>query len=132
MSNASGIKVKGYKSTIQALQAIGVPAAEIKQAGSDAGEIVASTSRTLVPVRSGKLLRSIKVNKALKNVVISAGNNTTIPYAKPIHFGWFKRNIKPQPFFSKALGITREDVYKQYYRRIEALLAFYSSKGTDE
>ncbi len=66
MSNASGIKVKGYKAGIKALQAIGVPNDEIKSAGKQAGEVVAREARTLVPVRTGKLRNSIKVNNALR------------------------------------------------------------------
>ncbi len=132
MSNASGIKVKGYKAGIKALQEIGVPAAELKAAGSQAGEVVAREARTLVPVRTGKLRNSIRVSKALTKVSVSAGNNGKIPYANPIHWGWFKRNIKPQPFFIKALGITRDEVYRNYYRTLDTLIAFHSTKGTEE
>jgi len=132
MSNASGIKVKGFKASIQALQAIGVPEAEIKAAGSQAGEIVAREARTLVPVRTGALRNTIKVSKALRSVSVRAGNNGKVPYANPIHWGWFKRNIKPQPFFIKALGITRDEVYKNYYRTLDTLIAFNSTKGTEE
>lgn len=132
MSNTSGIKVKGLKSSIKALQAIGVDAAEIKQAGNDAGEIVAREARNLAPVRSGRLRSTIRTSKALNRVTVSAGNNGKVPYANPIHWGWFKRNIKPQPFFIKALGITREEVYQNYYRSINRLIETNSTKGTDE
>jgi HK97 gp10 family phage protein len=132
MSNTSGIKVKGLRSSIKALQAIGVDAAEIKQAGNDAGEIVAREARNLVPVRSGNLRNSIRTSKALNKVSVSAGNNGKVPYANPIHWGWFKRNIKPQPFFIKALGITRDEVYQNYYRSINRLIDTNSTKGTDE
>lgn len=132
MSNASGIKVKGFRAGIQALQAIGVPDAEIKAAGSQAGEVVAREARTLVPVRTGALRNTIKVTKALRSVSVRAGNNGKVPYANPIHWGWFKRNIKPQPFFIKALGITRDEVYRNYYRTLDTLIAFHSTKGTEE
>lgn len=132
MSDASGIKVKGLKSSIKALQAIGVDAAEIKAAGNEAGEIVARQARELVPVRSGRLLATIRTSKALNKVSVSAGNNGKVPYAGPIHWGWFKRNIRPQPFFVKALGITRDEVYQNYYRSIDRLIETNSTKGTDE
>jgi hypothetical protein len=132
MSNASGIKVKGYRAGIKALQAIGVPDSEIKAAGSQAGEIVAREARSLVPVRTGALRNTIKVSKALRSVSVRAGNNGKVPYANPIHWGWFKRNIKPQPFFIKALGITRDEVYQNYYRTLDTLIAFNSTKGTEE
>jgi hypothetical protein len=129
MAEPAGVKVKGYKQAIKALQAIGVPAAEIKAAGSEAGELVAGQARLLAPVRSGRLRNSIRVSKALNKVSVSAGNNKSIPYANPIHWGWFKRNIKPQPFFVKALGITRDEVYRNYYRSLDKLIATNSTKG---
>jgi HK97 gp10 family phage protein len=132
MSNTSGIKVKGLRSSIKALQAIGVDAAEIKAAGNEAGEIVAREARNLVPVRTGALRNSIRTSKALNRVSVSAGNNGRVKYANPIHWGWFKRNIKPQPFFVKALGITRNEVYQNYYRSINKLITTNSTKGTDE
>lgn len=128
----TGIKVKGLRASIKALQEIGVPRDAIKQAGSEAGEIVAAQARTLVPVRSGKLRNSIRVSKALSKVSVSAGNNTKVPYANPIHWGWFKRNIKPQPFFIKSLGITRDEVYRNYYAKLNTLIANNSTKGTEE
>jgi HK97 gp10 family phage protein len=132
MSNTSGIKVKGLRSSIKALQAIGVDAKDIKSAGNEAGEIVAREARTLAPVRTGALRNTIRTSKALNRVSVSAGNNGRVPYANPIHWGWFKRNIKPQPFFVKALGITRDEVYQNYYRSITRLIQTNSTKGTDE
>jgi hypothetical protein len=129
MAEPAGVKVKGYKQAIKALQAIGVPAAEIKAAGSEAGELVANEARGLVPVKTGALRNSIRVSKALTKVTVSAGNNRSIPYANPIHWGWFKRNIRPQAFFVKALGITRDEVYRNYYRSLDRLIETNSTKG---
>jgi hypothetical protein len=65
--------------------------------------------------------------------LISAGNNSSIPYANPIHFGWYydknnfvKKNILPNPFFAKALGLTRNEVYKTYFININKLFNKYS------
>jgi hypothetical protein len=129
MAEPAGIKVAGFKQAVKALQAIGVPVAEIKAAGSEAGELVAGQARLLAPVRTGRLRNSIRVSKALNRVSVSAGNNKSVPYANPIHWGWFKRNIKPQPFFVKALGITRDEVYQNYYRSLDKLIASKSTKG---
>ena len=129
MNEPTGIKVKGYKQAIKALQAIGVPASEIKAAGTQSGELVANQARELVPVRTGALRNSIRVSRALNRVSVSAGNNKRVPYANPIHWGWFRRNIKPQPFFIKALGLTRDAVYQNYYRSLDKLIASKSTKG---
>jgi len=131
---ANGIKVKGFNQAVRALRDLGVPDNEIKDSAQEAGNIVADEARTLVPVRTGRLRDSIRVNRSLRKVVVSAGNNrsskSAVPYANPIHWGWFKRNIKPQPFFVRALGITRDDVYRAYYDNMAKLVAKQNAKGT--
>jgi hypothetical protein len=128
----TGIKVEGLRDALAALKAVGTPTAEVSAAAQQAGEIVANMSRSLVPVRSGRLRATIKSRKQARKVLISAGNNTTVPYANPIHFGWYydknnfiKKNILPNPFFSKALGITRKEVYETYFININKLFNKY-------
>jgi hypothetical protein len=132
MAGVDGIKVQGLQDALKALKAIGTPTAEVSAAAQQAGEIVASMSRSLVPVRSGKLRATIKSKKQARKVLVSAGNNTTVPYANPIHWGWYydknnfvKKNIMPNPFFAKALGLTRQEVYETYFTNINKLFNKY-------
>jgi hypothetical protein len=129
----SGIKVTNLREINKALKAVGAPNEEIKKAGKESGELVASEARGLVPVRSGALRNSIRVGATARGkITVSAGNNrkskSGVPYANPIHWGWFKRNIKPQPFFVKALGYTRAEVYDNYFKQIEKLILTESAK----
>jgi hypothetical protein len=137
MAGVDGIKVQGLNEALRALKAIGTPTAEVQAAAQQAGEIVASMSRTLVPVKSGKLRSTIKARKQARKVLVSAGNNSTVPYANPIHWGWYydknnfvKKNIMPQPFFAKALGLTRQQVYETYFTNINKLLNKYYKNYT--
>ena len=130
----SGIKVTNLREINKALKAIGAPNEEIKKAGKDSGELVASEARGLVPVRTGALRNSIRVSATARGkITVLAGNNrkskSGVPYANPIHWGWFKRNIKPQPFFVKALGYTRAEVYENYFKQIENLIKKESLKA---
>jgi hypothetical protein len=132
MAGVDGIKVQGLNEALKVLRSIGTPTAEVSAAAQEAGEIVASMSRTLVPVRSGKLRATIKSRKQARKVLVSAGNNKTVPYANPIHWGWYydknnfvKKNIMPNPFFAKALGLTRKEVYETYFRNINKLVNKY-------
>ena len=132
---ADGIKVVGLNEAIRSLRAIGVPSKEIGEASQEAGELVADSARSLVPVRSGRLRATIKAKKIARKVVVSAGNNTTVPYANPIHFGWNydrvnlqAKNIRPRPFFSNALTRTRTQVYRIFFDNIEKLFQKYSNK----
>jgi HK97 gp10 family phage protein len=132
---ANGVKVVGLNEAIRALRAIGVPSATIGAASQESGEIVAGVARTLVPVRTGRLRATIKAKKQSRKVVVSAGNNTTVPYANPIHFGWNydkknlqQKNIRPRPFFSNAISRTREQVYKAFFDNMEKLFKEYSNR----
>ena len=132
---ADGIKVAGLNEAIRALRAIGVPSKEIGLASQEAGELVAGSARSLVPVGSGRLRESIKAKRIARKVVVSAGNNTSIPYANPIHFGWNydrvnlqPKNIRPRPFFSNALSRTRPQVYRIFFDNIEKLFQKYSNR----
>ncbi|CAB4142593.1 hypothetical protein UFOVP437_24 [uncultured Caudovirales phage] len=129
----SGIKVVGLNEAIRALRAIGVPSKEIGQASFESGEIVANMARTLVPVKNGNLRETIKAKKIARKVVVSAGNNSKVPYANPIHWGWNydrvnlqQKNIRPRPFFSNALSRTRKQVYQVFFKNIDNLLQKYS------
>ena len=132
MAGVDGIKVQGLDEALKALKAIGTPIAEVQAAAQQAGEIVAAQSRSLVPVRSGKLRSTIRSKKQARKVLVSAGNNKSVPYANPIHWGWYydknnfvKKNIMPQPFFAKALGLTRKQVYETYFTNINKLFNKY-------
>jgi HK97 gp10 family phage protein len=132
---ADGIKVVGLNEAIRNLRAMGVPSAEIGLASQEAGEVVANRARSLVPVRTGALRATIKSKKIARKVVVSAGNNTKVPYANPIHFGWNydkvnlqPKNIRPRPFFSNALTSTRKQVYEIFFDNIEKLLKKYSNR----
>lgn len=134
MAEQAGIKVLNLKQITKALQAVGVPNDAIKAAGRESAESVMGEARKLVPVRSGKLRDSIRLaSNARGRVTIQAGNNRSsrsgVPYANPIHWGWFKRNIKPQPFFVKALGLTRGEVYDRYMKNMEKLILEESRKS---
>jgi HK97 gp10 family phage protein len=135
MVEPSNIKVTGLNEAVRALRVIGVPSAEIGMASQEAGEIVASRARTLVPVRTGRLRATIKARKVARKVVLSAGNNRSVPYANPIHWGWNydrvnlqQKNIRPRPFFTNALRTTREQVYKTFFDSMERLFQKYSNK----
>jgi hypothetical protein len=131
MAGVDGIKVQGLNQALRALKAIGTPVEEVQAAAQQAGEIVASQSRSLVPVKSGKLRETIKSRKQARKVLVSAGRKG-VPYANPIHWGWYydrnnfvKKNIKPNPFFAKALGLTRKEVYETYFININKLFNKY-------
>ena len=134
MAVQPGVKVTNLREINKALAAIGVPKEAVKDAGKESGELVANEARALVPVRTGNLRNSIRVGATARGkITVLAGNNRTsksaVPYANPIHWGWFKRHIKPQPFFVKALGYTRKEIYDNYFKQMEKLILEETAKA---
>lgn len=121
------IRVSGLNRTIRALKDIGVPASEIAAAGKDAAELVAGEARTLVPVRTGKLKGSIRTATQQRKAIVRAGG-ARVPYANPIHWGWFKRGIKPNQFFSRAITPQIDKIYKSYFDSLQRLLDKYKGR----
>lgn len=118
------IRVSGLNQAIRALKDVGVPASEIAAAGKDAAEIVAGEARTLVPVRTGALKGSIRTANQQRKAIVRAGG-ARVPYANPIHWGWFRRGIKPNQFFSRAIAGNIEKIYEKYFDSLNRLLAKY-------
>jgi hypothetical protein len=133
MAVQPGVKVTNLREINKALAAIGVPKEAVKNAGKESGELVANEARSLVPVRTGNLRNSIRVGATARGkITVLAGNNRTsksaVPYANPIHWGWGKRNIRPQPFFVRALGYTRSEIYDNYFKQMEKLILEETAK----
>ena len=99
---------------------------ELKQLHRAIADDVAGTAKTLVPVRSGRLKASIRGAGLQTRALVRAGNNrksaSGVPYAHPIHFGWSRRHIKPQPFLYEALDERRQEVIGAYNKQVNDLI----------
>lgn len=109
------IEIEGLHKLRRALIKLDDAAREdFKQAGYQAAEIVVNEAKRLVPVRSGKLGKTIRAHKVVSGAKVSAGR-TTVPYAGAIHFGWARRNIRPNPFLYDAADNRVNDVMNEYF-----------------
>lgn len=141
------IKVEGLKQTIKQLEALGASKAEIVAVNVKAAQTVADAARPNVPIydgtrntktgkryyykTGGALKRSLRVAKTKGYAAIRMGG-TRVPYANPIHWGWFydknnfvDKNILPNRFLKKALDANYLRVISDYDKDIQALLDKY-------
>lgn len=125
---SGSIKVEGLQQTIRQLQALGADKGEIQNANYEAAQTLINQARPLVPVQSGRLRSTLRAGRGTMFAVARAGSNA-VPYANPIHWGWFRdkntgvnRNVLPQPFFSKALGYTYQQIIDDYNRNMQNLV----------
>ena len=115
------LQIKGLPELNRALDAIGAPVEAIKNANKESGALVAKEARLIAPSRTGALRRTIRVADIKTSVRIRAGM-ARVPYANPIHWGWFKRGIKPNPFFSRVLGWNREEILATCKKQMDKLI----------
>jgi hypothetical protein len=138
-ATASGrIDVEGLKQLNRDLKSLEVDRAEIIQSNVDAAETLIKAAIPLVPTLTGALRSTLKPAK-VQNFAEARGGSARVPYANPIHWGWSivgprhkgtltpgtVRNIEPQPFFSKALGYTKDEIIANYERDMQNLINKY-------
>lgn len=130
------IRVEGLRETIKGLEALGADKKELENAGYEAAMTLIKEATPLVPVRSGRLRNTLKPSRTKFGATAQAGTGKRVPYANPIHWGWFvdkntgvRRNVLPQPFFSKALGYSYERIIAQYNENMQQLIYKYLGKG---
>lgn len=125
------VEVEGLKELTRNLSLLAADETGINQANYRAATTLLQTAKPMVPVRSGKLANSLKAGKAKRYAEVRAGS-ARVPYAAPIHFGWFydkeyfiQKNIRPNPFFYRALGLVYDDIIAKYNDDMEALIKKY-------
>lgn len=131
------IKVEGLKETIRDLQALGVEKQAFVDINLEAAQILMAAASPLIPVRSGKLAGTMRASKTVQYAQVSLGR-ASVPYAAPIHYGWFydrnnfiKKNIKPNPFLSKALAQNYDEIIKRYNESVQKVLNRFNVGDTE-
>lgn len=120
---ARAIKVEGLKELQRDLRRAQNKdtAKAIREAGKAAAKIVADDASSKAPRVSGRLAGSIKPQAQSTSARVKAGSASRVPYAGPIHFGWGRRNIEPNPFLYDALGDKWAEVYEAYEENLESI-----------
>jgi hypothetical protein len=115
------IEVEGADELRRALKEAGDQSKDLNKANKAAGEVVVVEARTIVPVLSGALSRSIKASAGKTKASVKAGGS--LAYGAVIHFGWPAHGIEPQPFLYDALDARRGEVVKVYEERMAEIVA---------
>lgn len=126
------IKVEGLREAIKDLQALGAEKSEFVEINLEAAEILMLAARPLIPVRTGNLANSMRASKTANYAQIAIGK-AKVPYAGPVHWGWFydrknfiEKNIKPALFMPRALKANFERIMAHYDSAMQRLLNKYN------
>tara|TARA_R110002110_G_scaffold315863_1_gene528886 strand:+ start:70 stop:525 length:456 start_codon:yes stop_codon:yes gene_type:complete len=126
MIGESAMSITGGRKLRKAFKDAGDDLSDLKALHKRLADDVAGTAKTKVPVRTGALKASIRGFGGKAKAEVRSGNNrkslSGVPYAGPIHFGWARRNITPQPFLYEALDDRRQDVIDSYNAEIRHMI----------
>lgn len=125
-----GVRVDGARELRRALRAAGLDLKDdIKAAHKDVASVVVERARVLCPVApatmsSAKpgLLRDSLRTGATQTAAIGRAGGKRVPYGPPIHWGWFKRNIKPNLFLTRAASETEPAWVAEYEEKFDGIL----------
>jgi hypothetical protein len=120
------VNIDGGRKLRKAFKDAGDDMSDLKDLHRRLADDVAGTAKTKVPVRSSRLKDSIRGSGTKTAARVRAGNNrktaSGVPYAAPIHFGWGRRGIRPQPFLYEALDSRRQEVVDAYNTEVRTII----------
>ena len=116
------VGVAGARELRRTLKAAGDDLEDLKAVNATIARYVALRAAAMAPRRSGTLAGSVRGNQAKTMARVAAGG-ARVPYAGPIHWGWPRRHIRPQPFLVDAAHVTEPTWTKYYLREIERIVA---------
>lgn len=124
MSEITGVRVRGLRKAIRALEKAGADAGEMRELMHEIGEITASRARQLAPVgESHRLKDSIRAGRGKTKAVVRAGyERKSMPYGGVVHYGWPARNIAPDRFMVEAMDQTRGECIARLDEGISRIL----------
>ena len=120
------VTVTGGRQLRKAFKEAGEDMSDLKALHKRLADDVAGTAKTKVPVRTGALKNSIRGFGGTAKAAVRAGNNrksrTGVPYAAPVHYGWGRRGIRPQPCLYEALDDRRQSVIDAYNDEVRRMI----------
>lgn len=113
------VKVDGARKLRAELRRAGISLDDLKDANARVADYVAQQARTRAPRRTGRLAASLRGNRAQARAVVSAPR---VIYGPPIHWGWPRRNIRPNPWIYETAQNTEAQWLPMYEQAISAVI----------
>lgn len=121
MAAKAAVQVEGAAEFRKAMRHMQRDLKDLSKVHKAAAQPVYDRAKDIVPRVSGMLGRSIRVSATTTRATIRAGGRG-VPYAGPIHYGWRRRNIEPQPFLTDAIADSRSQVVDIYESHVGDLV----------
>ncbi|WP_314148238.1 HK97 gp10 family phage protein [uncultured Leifsonia sp.] len=115
-------EVRGGRQLRKSLRTAGDDLADLKDVHKQAAAIAADRAADRAPRRSGRLAATIRAAGTKTAGIVRVGNNTRVPYAPVIHWGWKRRHITANPFASRGAQESEPRWLPLYERYVDTTL----------
>lgn len=116
-----GVEIDGLNGAIRALRSLGVEVNDLKTVFGAIAREGRDTMAGFAPVRSGRLVRSLKPNRA-QNKAIVRGGGARVPYAGAVQWGWGHGNTEFK-HGKYATGIRGSFAGAHFFEKTDAVMA---------
>ena len=103
---------------------------ELKTANRDAADVVAYEAQTIVPVKTGRTLESIRASGTQAAGIVRAGR-ASLPGVGPVHFGWPAHGIEPNTYLYDAADARVDEVLTKYQAAIDRIADRITTPGAN-
>lgn len=117
----AAVRVEGVSRLVRTMRAAEVDVDELKEVTAAAGVLAAASIRPLVPVLTGRLVGSLRPNRAARKSTVAVGR-ASLPYGPPVHWGWPAHGIEPHEFGPEGLKRAEPAITRLYLEGIEQIL----------
>lgn len=94
---------------------------ELREIHLRAAEPVARRAKATGPRRSGRLVGTVRALASQRDARVVVGR-ASVPYTRPIYWGWPKRNIAPNRFVDRAADDLASRVGRQYEKEVDVFV----------
>lgn len=123
---ASGsVQVDGVKRLRSTLKRAGGDLTDFRDLNRRAAGVVqpvAVTGSPLGPGTAGHIRDTVRIGATKTAAIVRVGNNGRFPYANPIHWGWVRRGIRPNPWVSAAAQQTEPTWTEIYFAGLRVII----------
>jgi phage gpG-like protein len=118
MADRPQVRIEGLDRFLRTMGQATDELANLEDAATATGDLVAAEAGRRAPRRTGRLSSSIVAGVGPNQTVVGSD----LVYAPVIHWGWPARNIEPEPFLVEAAEATRPSWEEAYQTDVQKTL----------
>ncbi|GAA4155920.1 hypothetical protein GCM10022286_05560 [Gryllotalpicola daejeonensis] len=113
------VKIEGLRDVQKALRNAGADLADMSDLMHSIGQIIVQDAH--VPVRSGRLARTLRAGKGKTKAVVKLGS-ARVPYAGIIEYGWPQRHIRTGDHLNGARERDRGRIFETFETGLQKIV----------